>query len=89
MNPLYVKELKRGIITDWLNEIGMLSDYIVNNKTRKRPTAQGMNIGFITEKRCNQYGTPYEGVFYNLNAQHFIIDNIGTIIEQKLQKSSK
>ena len=89
VNPLYVKELKRGVITDWLTEIGMLSDYIVNNKTRKRPTAQGMNIGIITEERCNQYGTPYEGVFYNLNAQHFIIDNIGTIIEQKLQKSSK
>ena len=89
VNPLYVKELKRGVITDWLTEIGLLSDNSVNNKTRKRPTAQGMNIGIITEERTNQYGTPYEGVFYNLNAQHFIIDNIDTIIEQNRQKSSK
>lgn len=89
VNPLYVKELKRGVITDWLTEIGMLSDNIVNNKTRKRPTAQGMNIGIITEERTNQYGTPYEGVFYNLNAQHFIIDNIDTIIAFNCEKAKK
>ena len=49
VDPLYVQELKRGVITDWLTEIGMLSDNIVNNKARKRPTAAGQNIGIITE----------------------------------------
>lgn len=89
VNPLYVKELKRGVITDWLTEVGLLSDSIVNNKTRKRPTTQGMKIGIITEERTNQYGTLYEGVFYNLNAQHFIIDNIDTISEHNRQRASK
>ena len=89
VNPLYVKELKRGVITDWLTEIGMLSDYIVNDKTRKRPTTQGMNIGIITEERTNQYGTPYEGVFYTHSAQHFIIDNIGTVIEWNRKRTAK
>ncbi|WP_316608468.1 hypothetical protein [uncultured Ruminococcus sp.] len=67
----------------------MLSDYIVNDKTRKRPTAQGMNIGIITEERTNQYGTPYEGVFYTHSAQHFIIDNIGTVIEWNRKRTAK
>ena len=89
MNQMYVKELKRGVITDWLTDIGMLSDNIVNNKARKRPTAAGQNIGIITEEHTNQFGQWYEGVFYTLNAQHFIIDNIDTIIEQNRQKSSK
>lgn len=89
VNPLYVKELKRGVITDWLTEVGLLSDYIVNDKTRKRPTAQGMNIGIITEERTNQYGTPYEGVFYTHSAQHFIIDNIGTVIEWNRKRTAK
>jgi len=89
VNPMYVKELKRSVITDWLTDIGMLSDNIVNNKTRKRPTAAGQNIGIITEERTNQYGTSYEGVFYTLDAQHFIIDNISTVIEWNRQKPSK
>lgn len=89
VDPLYVQELKRGVITDWLTDIGMLSDSIVNNKARKRPTAAGQNIGIITEERTNQYGTPYEGVFYTLNAQHFIIDNISTVIEWNRQRTVK
>ena len=89
VNPLYVKELKRGVITDWLTDIGMLSDIIVNNKTRKRPTAAGQNIGIITEERTNQYGTPYEGVFYTHSAQRFIIDNIGTVIEWNRKRTAK
>ena len=89
VNQMYVKELKRGVITDWLTEIGMLSDHIVNNKTRKRPTAAGQNIGIITEEHTNQFGQWYEGVFYTLNAQHFIIDNISTVIEWNRQRTAK
>ena len=89
VNTLYVKELKRGVISDWLTEAGMLSDIIVNNKSRKRPTSAGQNIGIITEERTSRQGRTYEAVYYNLNAQHFIIDNIDTIIEYNRQKANK
>ena len=86
---MYVKELKSKIITEWLVEVGMLTNIIVNNKARKRPTSSGENLGIFTEERTNQYGTPYEGVFYNLNAQHFIIDNIDTVIALNREKAKK
>ena len=87
VNSLYVKEIKSKEITEWLVEIGMLTNIIVNNKARKRPTGAGQNLGITIEERFNQYGTTYEGVFYNSNAQHFIIDNIGAIVELNKQKA--
>ena len=80
IDTLYMKELKTKDITEWLVEAGLLTNIIVNNKTRRRPTPQGESIGIFTEERSGHYGT-YEGVFYSLKAQRFIIDNIGAIIE--------
>ena len=88
IDTLYVKELKTKAITEWLVEVGMLNNIMVNNKTRKRPTETGINIGISVEEKVNQYGTIYQGVFYNLNAQHFIIDNIDAIISFNAQKDN-
>ena len=89
IDPLYVKEIKGKEITEWLVEADMLTNIIVNNKARKRPSGAGQDLGITTEERVNQYGITYEGVFYNLNAQHFIIDNIDAIIELNRQKAKK
>ena len=89
INPLCVKELKNGVITDWLTQSGILTEITVNNRTRKRPSSSGVSMGIIVEERVNQYGTPYEGVFYSLNAQHFIVDNIYAIIALQNQKEKK
>lgn len=80
IDPDSVKELKLGIITGWLTEVGMLDDFIVNNKRRKRPTSDGISLGISTEKRVSKIGTPYEVLLYNLKAQHFIVDNIDAIV---------
>ena len=89
VNPAASKPLKNGVITEWLTQAGFFSTVTVNNKTHRRVTESGRNIGIISEQRENQQGTKYEAVFYSLSAQHFIIDNIDTIIEQNRQKSSK
>ena len=89
VDTLRVKELRRGIIADWLVSTGMLTEVVINDRARKTPTAAGRNIGIITEERTNQYGTPYTGVFYNIDAQHFIVDNADAIIEMNRQKSQK
>ena len=67
-------------ISEWLVETGLLTNIVVNNKTRCRPTQRGEIMGIFTEERSNQYGTMYEGVFYNNKVQHFIVDNIGAIV---------
>lgn len=89
INPIYVMELKSGSITQWLTEINMLRNIVVNNRTRKHPTEAGIKIGITVKELVNQYGTPYEGVFYDLNAQHFIIDNIDAVIAVNNQKAKK
>ena len=87
VNPLQSSTLKNGIITEWLTQSGMLSNVIINNKTKKRVTDSGRNIGIISEQRVNQQGTPYEAIMYDLNAQHFIINNIKAIIALNREKA--
>ena len=87
VNTLEVKDLRYGAITNWLADIGMLSSIIVNNKTKRVPTEAGKQIGIIAEERVSKQGFTYEAVYYNLNAQHFIIDNIDAIIALNLEKS--
>ena len=73
--PLIVSE-----ITKRLNEL-------VN--TLKRVTDNGRSVGIISEQRVNQQGSTYEAISYNLNAQHFIVDNIHSIIELNRKKATK
>lgn len=87
VNPLQSSTLRNGIVTEWLAQSGMLSNVIFNNKTKKRVTDSGRNIGIISEQRVNQQGTPYEAIMYDLNAQHFIVDNIEAIIALNSEKT--
>lgn len=80
IDTAYMKELKTKQVTEWLESIGILQNIVVNNKTRRRPTTHGENIGITVEERMGQYGM-YEGVFYSTRAQHFIVDHIDAIIE--------
>ena len=89
VNPLQSSTLKNGVITEWLTEIGMLTNVIINNKSKKRVTDNGRSVGIISEQRVNQQGSTYEAISYNLNAQHFIIDNIHAIIELNRKKATK
>ncbi|MBQ3265289.1 MAG: hypothetical protein IJH07_05875 [Ruminococcus sp.] len=79
IDTVHINELKSKAVLEWLVEAGLLTNIVVNNKTRRRPTAQGDSMGIFTEERSGQYGM-YEGVFYSNKAQRFIIDNIGAII---------
>ena len=52
-------------------------------------TDNGRSVGIISEQRVNQQGSTYEAISYNLNAQHFIVDNIHSIIELNRKKATK
>ena len=67
----------------------LLTNVIINNKSKKRVTDNGRSVGIISEQRVNQQESTYEAISYNLNAQHFIVDNIHSIIELNRKKATK
>lgn len=74
-------------IRDWLMELGMLEEALGDDgKASKRPTPLGESLGIVLESRTNQYGT-YFTVVYNLDAQHFIMDNLDAIVEREHSKT--
>ena len=68
-------------IRDWLLSLGMLEETLDGNGNLvKRPTSHGESIGIQLDARTGNNG-PYFVVVYNLDAQHFILDNLDAIID--------
>lgn len=68
-------------IRDWLIALGMLEETLDGNgKPVKRPTPHGESIGIQLDARTGNNG-PYFVIVYNLDAQHFILDNLDAIID--------
>lgn len=86
IDPIQVKELKLGVITNWLTEVGMLDNVIINDKQRKIPSDKGRAMGINTEERFSKIGTPYTAVVYSIRAQRFIVDNIEAIVAFNAEK---
>lgn len=84
-----MKKLKTTSITNWLVDIEMLQVVeLPNGRTNKMPTEKGTALGITTETRVGQYGE-YSIVLYDINAQHFIIDNFDAVVAVNNQKKSK
>ena len=78
-----MKNLNYANITSWLLKIGMLDlERISDGKTRKRPTAAGIEAGITVEERISANGS-YHVVVYDKKAQTFILDNLDAIISVK------
>ena len=73
-----VKKLKAITITQWLVELELLEVITYSDKKRKTPTAKGREMGIFTVKRNTPYGD-FDAVFYDDNAQRFILDNMEAI----------
>lgn len=75
-------------ITDWLSEIGLLASSVTSDgKQTKRPTPQGMAAGISIEEREGSRG-PYQVVVYDLEAQHFILDNLDAVTQIENKNSA-
>lgn len=80
-------KLQYRAIRDWLMSLGMLEEAMnEEGKRTKRPTPRGKNMGITLESRMSQNGA-YFVVVYDLNAQHFIIDNLDTIVDHEHSKT--
>lgn len=76
VNNPRMKKPSTTSITNWLLERGFLEKQVTaDGKTRRIPTADGMALGLSIETRQGQYGD-YQAVFYNQNAQRFILDHL-------------
>jgi hypothetical protein len=76
-----MQKLSYNGIVNWLSELGMLTwTTAMDGKKTKHPTPSGTEAGILIENRNGSKG-PYQVVVYNLNAQHFIIDNLDAVIE--------
>lgn len=63
-------------ITNWLIEKGfMTKEAAPDGKSRRVPTPAGMNLGMTTQLRQTPDGE-YLAVYYDANAQRFLLDNI-------------
>lgn len=81
-NP-HMKKLNTTTVTNWLLEKGFLEKQdSPDGKSRRVPTQNGRMIGLSTEIRQGQYGE-YQAVFYNVNAQRFVMDNLSDMLSEK------
>ena len=84
-----MRKLSYAGIADWLLASGMLETTVTAaGAKRKRPTENGRALGITTEERVGQNG-PYQSVVYNLEAQHFIMDNLDAILAMQREKHSQ
>lgn len=71
------------LITGWLREKGFLEIKAVNDTGRENsvPTGKGQDLG-IYDERAGVYPNEYYRVFYNENAQRFILQNFRQILTE-------
>lgn len=78
MAKLRASDLTRGLM-----KLGYLCDVIIDEeKSYKKPTKKGIELGIIGEEKQNSYGNKYLVNLYNETAQKYIIANIMKIIEK-------
>ena len=77
-----MKKLSPVKLTNWLLKKGFLTqEQGPDGKSRRIPTAEGKQLG-ISSKMCEYRGGEYLGIFYNIQAQNFLLDHMPSIIEE-------
>lgn len=75
-----VKKLNVTKITNWLLEKGFLAkEATPDGKSRRVPTAAGGNLGMTTQLRQSPEGE-YLAIYYDANAQRFLLDHLYDIL---------
>ena len=76
-----MKKLRASDLTKGLMKLGYLCNVIIDDeKSYKKPTEKGIELGILTEKRQNSHGNKYLVNLYNSAAQKYILSNLMEII---------
>lgn len=83
LNRPQMRKLGTTTVTDWLLRKGLLEKRTSADGTSQRlPTQEGAQLGIFTETRHGQYGD-YTAVFFDMQAQKFILEHLPEILEEK------
>ena len=78
-----MKKPSTTAITNWLLAKGFMEQVTgPDGKMQRLPTPAGRSLGISADRRQGQYGE-YTAVYYNSDAQRFLLDNIDAIFEEK------
>lgn len=82
--------VKATMITNWLRENGYLEKRMMEDigKENSVPTKKGRELGLYDEK-AGSYPNEYYRVFYNAQAQQFLIDNFRKILTETEELAGK
>lgn len=74
-----IKTLSPNKLTNWLLKKGLLKqEQTPDGRTRRVPTPEGEKIG-ITARMCESQSGEYLGIFYDDNAQKFLLEHLPSI----------
>lgn len=79
-----MKNITHNMITPWLIQSEILKEICINGKNQKTPTETAEAFGITLEHREGTRG-PYSVVLYNEDAQHFLLDNLDTILSYYME----
>ena len=74
-----VKRFPKRKLVKWLITLGLIEEEWIDYIRVRRPTERGEEMGISLGERQGPYGD-YSTILYNLEAQHFIVDNIEAIM---------
>ncbi len=81
VDPVRVKKLSATKITNWLIYKGFLAkETTPDGRSRRLPTPAGHALGMLTQMRHSHDGREYLAVYYDTNAQQFLLDNLHGIL---------
>ena len=77
------RKLNAGAINKWLAASGYIEKQVIKESGRECwfPTTKGKEIGMYTEER-GETGFQYVTVMYSEQAQRFLVDHLGEILEE-------
>ena len=85
--PEDMNKLTHTMVTEWLVEIGALkNDVNAEGKNTRRPTPHGVSLGITDQERTGLNGI-YYAVIYDIQAQHFVLDNLDAVLEHHRAKT--
>lgn len=75
--------IQATMVTDWLRENGYLEKRMFKEtgKENSVPTEKGIDLGLYAEK-AGAFPNEYYRVYYNQNAQQFLVDNLRRILTE-------
>lgn len=81
VTPYDMKRLSYATIANWLTYVGALEWTVNRDGERKRlATTDGNLLGLQTVERTGVQGRVYQKNVFDENAQHFVIDNLDSIV---------